>query len=50
MDNSWRAIPDTSLDDFDKNFPGINRNRKFFVSDSDVCKGWVSVVKILNGE
>ena len=49
-DNSWRAIPDISLDDFDKKFPGINRNRKFFVSDSDVCKGWVSVVKILNGE
>ena len=50
MDNSWRAFPDTSLDDFDKKYPGINRNRKFFVSDSDTCTGWVSVVKILNGE
>ena len=50
MDNSWRDISDTTLDDFDKKFPGINRNRKFFVSDSDTCKGWVSVVRILNGE
>ena len=50
MDNSWRDISDTTLDDFDKKFPGINRNRKFFVSNSNTCKGWVSVVKILNGE
>ena len=50
MDNSWRDISDTSLDDFGKRFPGINRNRKFFVSDSQTCKGWVSVVRILNGE
>jgi hypothetical protein len=51
MDNSWRDIgPDRTLDDFDKKFPGINRNRKFYVSDSETCRGWVSVARILNGE
>ena len=50
MDNSWRDISHTRLDDFGKKFPGINRNRRFFVSDSDTCKGWVSVERILNGE
>ena len=50
MDNSWRDIGDTSLDDFDKRFPGINRNAKFFVSDTSSCRGWVNIQKILNGE
>ena len=38
------------LDDFDKRFPGINRNAKFFVSDTSSCRGWVNIQKILNGE
>ena len=50
MDNSWRDIPNTRLDDFGKKFPGINRNRKFFVSNNENCQGWVSVARILNGE
>ncbi len=50
MDNTWKPFPSTSLDDFDKKFPGMNRNRKFFVSDSITCHGWVSVSRILNGE
>jgi hypothetical protein len=48
--NSWNDINEPSLDDFDKKFPGINRNRKFFVSDNNSCRGWVSVARILNGE
>ena len=38
------------LDDFTNKFPGIDRNQKFFVSDNQSCQGWVSVVRILNGE
>ena len=45
----YKSIPKT-LDDFDKRFPGINRNAKFFVSDTSSCRGWVNVQKILNGE
>ena len=50
MDNSWRPVETVPLDDFDKKFPGISRNRKFFISDSITCRGWVSVSRILNGE
>ena len=35
------------LDDFDKRFPGSNRNREWFETD---CSGWVSVNDVINGK
>ena len=37
------------LDDFSKKFPGLNRNREFFVSGTSSCRGWVSLQDILEG-
>ena len=37
------------LDDFGKKFPGLNRNREFFVSGTSSCRGWVNLQDILEG-
>ena len=37
------------LDDFSKKFPGLNRNREFFVSGTSSCRGWVNLQDILEG-
>ena len=35
------------LDDFDKRFPGSNRNREWFETD---CIGWVSLNDVIKGK
>jgi len=35
------------LDDFDKRFPGSNRNREWFETD---CSGWVSLNDVIKGK
>lgn len=35
------------LDDFDKRFPGSNRNREWFETD---CTGWVSLNDVIKGK
>jgi len=59
--NRWvPPVTDTrkpELDDFDvpnplfsKKFPGMNRNRKFFVSGTSSCRGWVPIYDIIEGK
>jgi hypothetical protein len=43
----------SALDDFsemDKKFPGMSRNRQFFVSGTSSCRGWVPIQDIINGK
>ena len=36
--------------EFTKKFPGITRNREFFISGTSSCRGWVPVQDIVNGK
>ena len=49
----WQAIDGVNDDtnpEFTKKFPGITRNREFFISGTSSCRGWVPVQDIVNGK
>ena len=49
----WQAIDGVNDDtnpEFTKKFPGITRNREFFISGTSSCRGWVPVQDIVDGK
>ena len=36
--------------EFTKKFPGITRNREFFISGTSSCRGWVPIQDIVDGK
>ena len=49
----WQPIDGVNDDpnpEFTKKFPGITRNREFFISGTSSCRGWVPVQDIVNGK
>ena len=53
LDGVWQAIDGVDDDinpEFTKKFPGITRNREFFISGTSSCRGWVPVQDIVNGK
>ena len=49
----WQAIGgvnDNTNPEFTKKFPGITRNREFFISGTSSCRGWVPVQDIVDGK
>ena len=51
--DAWQSIDGVDDDinpEFTKKFPGITRNREFFISGTSSCRGWVPVQDIVNGK
>ena len=49
----WQAIDGVNDDtnpEFTKKFPGITRNREFFISGTSSCRGWVPIQDIVDGK
>ena len=49
----WQPIDGMDDDinpEFTKKFPGITRNREFFISGTSSCRGWVPVQDIVDGK
>ena len=49
----WQSIDGVNDDfnsEFTKKFPGITRNREFFISGTSSCRGWVPVQDIIDGK
>ena len=49
----WQSIDGVDDDfnpEFTKKFPGITRNREFFISGTSSCRGWVPVQDIVDGK
>jgi len=44
------GVNDNTNPEFAKKFPGITRNREFFISGTSSCRGWVPVQDIVNGK
>ena len=44
------GVNDNTNPEFTKKFPGITRNREFFISGTSSCRGWVPVQDIVNGK
>jgi len=44
------GVNDNTNPEFAKKFPGIARNREFFISGTSSCRGWVPVQDIVNGK
>ena len=50
---AWQSIDGVDDDfnpEFTKKFPGITRNREFFISGTSSCRGWVPVQDIIDGK
>ena len=47
---SLDGVNDNTNSKFAKKFPGITRNREFFISGTSSCRGWVPVQDIVNGK
>ena len=49
----WQSINGVDDDinpEFTKKFPGITRNREFFISGTSSCRGWVPIQDIVDGK
>ena len=44
------GVNDNTNPEFAKKFPGITRNREFFISGTSSCRGWVPVQDIVDGK
>ena len=44
------GVNDNTNPEFTKKFPGITRNREFFISGTSSCRGWVPVQDIVDGK
>ena len=53
LDGVWQPLDGMDDDinpEFTKKFPGITRNREFFISGTSSCRGWVPVQDIVDGK
>ena len=53
LDGVWQPLDGMDDDinpEFTKKFPGITRNREFFISGTSSCRGWVPIQDIVDGK